>query len=399
MALIICPECGKEYSSYATQCPNCAFPTSLINEVGISIPQAKSRVNKANIKPKSKHMKLPNGYGRICKLSGKRRNPYAVYPSVSVKQYSDDGKRPNQKALGYYPTYTKAYEALAYYNASHGATTSSCMIFSQVFDKMIEELKNDTSEKKKSSSTINGYIASYKRCEILYNVPMDKIFKEQMQSILDNCDKGYSTHMSIKKMFNATFKYAIENGIIEKNYAKYVHVKKKNDNEHGDIFTEDEIKILWENKTDKTVQTALILLYSGLRISELKETTINIQDKLFEGGIKTTAGKERIIPFHDSIIKFVDDFNQEEYIPRDYRMKEFYPMLERLGLAYSINGKKHTPHDLRHTFSWLADSYKMDQVAKYFMMGHQFSDDVDKGVYGHRTTDQLREEINKLPTW
>ena len=28
MALIICPECGKEYSDLASACPNCACPTS-----------------------------------------------------------------------------------------------------------------------------------------------------------------------------------------------------------------------------------------------------------------------------------------------------------------------------------------------------------------------------------
>ena len=29
---------------------------------------------------KKKYPKLPNGYGSIKKLSGKRRNPYGVYP-------------------------------------------------------------------------------------------------------------------------------------------------------------------------------------------------------------------------------------------------------------------------------------------------------------------------------
>ena len=30
MALIKCPECGKEYSSFAKACPNCGFPTELL---------------------------------------------------------------------------------------------------------------------------------------------------------------------------------------------------------------------------------------------------------------------------------------------------------------------------------------------------------------------------------
>ena len=32
MALIKCPECGNEFSSYATRCPQCGFPMEAINE-------------------------------------------------------------------------------------------------------------------------------------------------------------------------------------------------------------------------------------------------------------------------------------------------------------------------------------------------------------------------------
>ena len=37
MALIKCPECGKEISSLAETCPNCAFPFSFINQVKFNI--------------------------------------------------------------------------------------------------------------------------------------------------------------------------------------------------------------------------------------------------------------------------------------------------------------------------------------------------------------------------
>lgn len=31
MSLIICPECGKNFSDKAPACPNCGYPTNLIN--------------------------------------------------------------------------------------------------------------------------------------------------------------------------------------------------------------------------------------------------------------------------------------------------------------------------------------------------------------------------------
>lgn len=36
------------------------------------------------------------------------------------------------------------------------------------------------------------------------------------------------------------------------------------------------------------------------------------------------------------------------------------------------------------------------KFSKYLMIGHDISDDVDQGNYGHRTLKQLRAEINKL---
>ncbi len=51
MALIICPECGKEYSDKAAACPNCGCPTSLDGESTNFEPQkveiAKVSVNKS----------------------------------------------------------------------------------------------------------------------------------------------------------------------------------------------------------------------------------------------------------------------------------------------------------------------------------------------------------------
>lgn len=57
-------------------------------------------------------MRLPNGYGSITKLSGKRRKPYAV---KVTKEWTDDGKQV-QKYLGYYESRAKAIKALADYN-------------------------------------------------------------------------------------------------------------------------------------------------------------------------------------------------------------------------------------------------------------------------------------------
>ena len=77
-------------------------------------------------------------------------------------------------------------------------------------------------------------------------------------------------------------------------------------------------------------------------------------------------------------------------------MQYFYPCLESMGLSRASTGEKRTPHDFRHTFSWLADKYGMDNLSKHLIMGHSLGTDVESSVYGHRTIDELKAEIEKI---
>lgn len=57
MSLIICPECGKEFSDKAAACPNCGYPIESINNnvddaVQQESSQKKSKRSKKNVKKK-----------------------------------------------------------------------------------------------------------------------------------------------------------------------------------------------------------------------------------------------------------------------------------------------------------------------------------------------------------
>ena len=81
-----------------------------------------------------------------------------------------------------------------------------------------------------------------------------------------------------------------------------------------------------------------------------------------------------------------------------YFGKLFYPLLEHLGSLYASGNINHTPHDSRHTFSWLCDKYRLDDTVKHMLMGHTLGSDVEKNVYGHRTLEELKQEIEKIST-
>ena len=72
-------------------------------------------------------------------------------------------------------------------------------------------------------------------------------------------------------------------------------------------FTNDEIKTVWEHQSDPWVDTVLILLYSGWRISEflnLKPKDIDLKEGTMKCGTKTKAGKNRIVPIHPKTVSY-----------------------------------------------------------------------------------------------
>ena len=67
--------------------------------------------------------------------------------------------------------------------------------------------------------------------------------------------------------------------------------------------------------------------------------------------------------------------------------------LARLNI---VGTPKHTPHDCRHTFSRLCETYGVRENDRKRMLGHSFGGDVTNAVYGHRTLEELRAEIEKI---
>ena len=55
-----------------------------------------------------------------------------------------------------------------------------------------------------------------------------------------------------------------------------------------------------------------------------------------------------------------------------------------------------SPHSCRHTFSRLCESYGVREADRKRMLGHSFGSDITNGVYGHRTLEELRTEIEKI---
>ena len=98
-------------------------------------------------------MRLPNGYGSVYKLSGNRRNPWAVAVFVDT---------PNgrvRKIIGYCAAKEDGLQMLADYHKNPFTIETASITFSEVYAKWADEHFG-----KISASNIKGYQASYKCC-------------------------------------------------------------------------------------------------------------------------------------------------------------------------------------------------------------------------------------------
>ena len=318
--------------------------------------------------------RLPNGFGSIKKLSGVRRNPYGAYPPCTA--YYENGAPKPAKAIGYYPTYNAAFKALTEWNAEPFHTEK--ITFDACCALFFEHKFNG--KRKYSDSMKSSMKAAYGNCKPIHNKLMEDITPAELQRLVDSCPLKRSSVELVVHLLKSVWKFAEQNDYVRKDCAKYLKINIPEDDEHGVPFSDQEIEILWQHTDDPVCISALSMIYSGFRVSALKTWEINMNDQTIYGGVKT--GK-RTVPIHPAILPFVS--KAHSYLAKDFR--------EGLSV-YGINS--HTPHDCRHTFSWLCDRYNVDSISKHMLMGHALGKDVEAKVYSHRTMDELRTEIEKI---
>ncbi len=352
-------------------------------------------------------MRLPNGYGSVVKLGGKRRKPYAVRISNGRKK-TDKGYIQTYKYLEYFENQKKAYAYLADYNAGktipEHQSFSEMPTFTQVYEEWLDFKK--VLKKAPSPSTIRNYDIAYRRFESLHQRKFSTIRTKDIQDIANTLkEKSDSTVTMAKTVTSQMFEYGIKHEYCEKNYAELVTWEYTNPEEEMHVpFSEDEIRRLWANKEEPFVDIILMMIYTGMRASEfitIEKKNVYLEDKYLIGGMKTEAGINRTIPIHDAVLPFFKRlYNQGN--------KFLITSLKGKGLSYTnflTNYWKpaakrmnldHIPHDTRHTFITLADRYCMNDLCIKLIAGHSVTD-ITKGTYTHKTTEELLAEINKIP--
>ena len=394
--------------------------------------------------------RLPNGYGGVTKLSGNRSKPYmawiphkriiagrilnSYYEDVKeleeyvngkefkntefekdvrnlINKYSADSLEVKRKKIpiGYYETREEALLSLAEYNKTPIDGELKNLTFAQIWMIVRSELS-----KKVQASTLAHYDGSFKHCANIHNKKITAIKTVDMQRCIDYVAETYpAVQGKVIMICNYVFKYAMEQDIVQKNYAEFLKTKSY-DADEGVPFAKEEIqKILdnrdWRYKTkNKSITTGfdmpravIILLYTGMRIGELlnvKMEHIHLDERYIEVQGTKTENAVRITPIHEDIVDLL--YSDGEHLICDNKNAPVkYATFEKsIWKKYCADlGFDHKVHDTRHTFITLAQECGISPVMLRKMVGHSTKKfDITDNVYTHPYIESLVKEISKF---
>ena len=252
-------------------------------------------------------MKLPNGNGSVYKIGKKRRRPYIVVITFGWEINQIIGKLEQKRViLGYTKSKVEGMKMLAEYRESPYDLEVCKKTFKEVYENWSNE-KFETISK----SNVNGYRASFNACTGIH----DNIFKDlrtsDLQHVIDNCGKNYPTLRKLKVLFNQLYDYAMKHDICSKDYSEYIDIlkhKAKNPNKRErDRLSEEDVQKLWNAADNLCVQIILMLIYTGVRVSELldlKREDVHLDKQYFDVIRSKTENGIRRVPIADKVLPF-----------------------------------------------------------------------------------------------
>ena len=354
-------------------------------------------------------MKLPNGYGSVIKLGGKRRNPYAVRTTVFVKDEETGYTKQKFKYLAYFSKPELAYAFLADYNkgivVDEHIKFTEAPTFAEIYDKWKayrKSLKNQI-----TASSWKNYEIAFNHFSVLHDRKIISIRQEDIQNCFNKYNnKSKSSISCMRALIKAVYKYSINNGFVDKDMTEGLVFEWIASTEQiHSRYSDEEIERLWKSLYEiNNVDIILIMIYTGLRPTELLEIrteNVHLDEKYMVGGMKTEAGRDRIIPICNKILPLVKnryDKNKTFLINNKYGNHYTYGTYMNGNFNTCMNklGMTHLPHDGRHTFASLMDSADANEVCTKLIMGHSMKNDVTKGTYTHKTLEELLAEVNKI---
>lgn len=336
---------------------------------------------------------MKNNYGSVYKMKDKpRRNPWRV-----VKTVKDLDGKSKRKTIGYTRTKTGGLELLAKYNTNPYSLNTTKMTFIEVLEKW-KELHFEKLEPR----TVRQYKSICKHFEPIKDIPMLELTTMQLQELFNSVTLAPASKRLLKAVLNQVYKYALKMDIVIKDCSEFLELGKKQAVIERKIFTNEEISKLWKYKELQWVDTVLIMIYTGLRIGELltiESKNVDLENRTIRGGIKTDAGKNRIIPINMEILPLIKNRMslERQYLITGVRGKKllyqnyilfFNKLMDQLNMT-------HTIHDCRHTFASLLSNADANKISIAKIIGHSSYLTTEK-IYTHKDVEELKKAVDLI---
>lgn len=339
---------------------------------------------------------IPNGYGSVIKMSGKRRRPFAVRITVGRK---DDGRQ-IYKFLSYHASKADAIIALAEYNKTPYDLDANNITLAELYGRYAGDgsIQNSPSLEKLNKTCFN-------HSKALHNIVFKNLRKAHFQGVIDDLETP-TAKANVASFFRKLSKYALENDIVHKDYAQFVVTPTKNRKTDKTPFVRDEVDLLWDNLGNVNAEIMLMLCYSGMRIMELltlQKSQINLAENYIITGSKSEAGKDRYIPIHPRIKPLfekhiqnktewviVNSFGTKPIRYDSFHAKRWSKLKAKLGFRDEL-----TIHSTRHFFVSELHRHGADKIAVQKIVGHK-GQDVTDNTYTHIDKELLHDTVGLL---
>lgn len=363
-------------------------------------------------------MKRANGTGTIVKLKGNRRKPFFVKVTIGFKENGQAIQKPvsNSKGETYFATRLEADETLMWWNKNHGNINIDKLnyTFKELFDEWSniyiptrEERKrmaltHETIKGKLGLSNARGLLAASNNFKQLWNKKYNSLKLEDFQKVISSTNGKKTKLVDMRNLIIKLDNYALGQDITEKGYGKLIVLEYEDSSTQRSPYTYDIIEKIWKREGQLVADIDLILLHTGMRIEELlfvKTANINLEDEYWICGLKTAAGKNRLVPIHHDIMPIVKRYynpnNEYLFTMEDgnrLTYEKYRPLFMDLMKELDAN---YCTHETRYTFRSELGRLGADTRCIDLIMGHKNGNTGEK-VYNQKTIEELKATVELI---
>ena len=351
----------------------------------------------------SKMAKRENGSGSIVRRRYAHHTAYVAY--VPATYVLESGKpRRIYNNLGSYATRAEAREALRRW--AKNPVTAAPVTVQQAYEQWYKTMEITT-----KPQTVRVYVTAWQRAQKVQDGAfVQRMIRDvsagELRTVVAGLYAQYakSTAFLSRRVLGATFKHAYENDYVERDNMQFVSIRTEDEAPKIRAFSNGEFQLLKEHWAEAPGGDAMLALcYLGFRVSAFCELDVSDYDPAqhtIRGGIKTAAGRGRIVPVHPDIIPIVERWaaagpgplyrnpKGKRYSAQLFRLQVWGPAREALGLPDDL-----TPHSARHTFATrlAAAGARPEDIAR--MIGHT-NYKTTSDIYVNQDLETLRAAMN-----